>query len=149
MLQGLLMERFALKIHRDKREQAGYALVLGKDGPRLKLAASSPAPVDPADDSATLRRMSSEGKPDRASTHWFRLSSATSAELAHQLSRVAGEPVVDMTGLTGNYEVELKTSDSGPSVFDAVKTLGLRLDRRKLLLDVLVVDSVSPVPSDN
>jgi len=44
MLQGLLKERFGLAFHREEKEQAIYALVVGKNGPKLK---ESP-PDDPA-----------------------------------------------------------------------------------------------------
>ncbi len=36
MLQGLLKERFKLEFHRDSKEQNVYALVVGKDGPKMK-----------------------------------------------------------------------------------------------------------------
>jgi uncharacterized protein (TIGR03435 family) len=36
MLQGLLAERFGLKIHREQKELPIYALVVGKNGPKLK-----------------------------------------------------------------------------------------------------------------
>jgi uncharacterized protein (TIGR03435 family) len=36
MLQALLAERFKLSLRRDMREQSLYALVVGKDGPKLK-----------------------------------------------------------------------------------------------------------------
>jgi len=35
MLQSLLAERFKLAVHRDSKEQQVYALVLGKNGPKL------------------------------------------------------------------------------------------------------------------
>jgi uncharacterized protein (TIGR03435 family) len=37
MLRGLLMERFQLKFHRELRETAVYALIVGKNGPKMKL----------------------------------------------------------------------------------------------------------------
>jgi len=36
MMQALLKERFAMAFHRDEKEQAIYALVVGKNGPKLK-----------------------------------------------------------------------------------------------------------------
>ncbi len=35
ILQKLLAERFALKVHEEKREMAAYALTVGKDGPKM------------------------------------------------------------------------------------------------------------------
>src|ERR1700730_8671570 len=39
MLQALLAERFKLKVHQSSKEMSGYALVVGKGGPRMKAAA--------------------------------------------------------------------------------------------------------------
>jgi len=36
MLQALLAERFKLTVHRESKEHAVYALVVGKNGPKLK-----------------------------------------------------------------------------------------------------------------
>jgi uncharacterized protein (TIGR03435 family) len=52
MLRALLAERFKLAVHRDNKEQPIYALVIGKNGPKLKEAppeaAASSEPVAPA-----------------------------------------------------------------------------------------------------
>jgi uncharacterized protein (TIGR03435 family) len=42
MLQGLLAERFKLAIHRETKERAVYALVVGKNGPRLHEVEAGP-----------------------------------------------------------------------------------------------------------
>ena len=42
------------------------------------------------------------------------------------------------------------TADSGPNMFTAVQTdLGLKLESRKAPVEVLVIDSVSKIPTDN
>jgi uncharacterized protein (TIGR03435 family) len=46
MLKALLEERFKLGAHRDTQEQPVLALVVAKDGPKLKEAPPSSAPVD-------------------------------------------------------------------------------------------------------
>jgi uncharacterized protein (TIGR03435 family) len=51
-LQALLVERFKLAVHRDTQEHPVLALVVGKDGPKLK---ESPAPPAPIDESAPLK----------------------------------------------------------------------------------------------
>ena len=45
MLQSLLEDRFGLIVHRSTQTVPGYALVVGKDGPKLKPAAPPPAPA--------------------------------------------------------------------------------------------------------
>jgi uncharacterized protein (TIGR03435 family) len=51
-LQALLAERFKLVVHRDTQERPVLALVVGKDGPKLK---ESPAPPAPIDENAPLK----------------------------------------------------------------------------------------------
>src|SRR5712671_2816742 len=45
MLQSLLEERFGLKVHRGTQTKQGFALVVGKNGPKLKPAEPPPAPA--------------------------------------------------------------------------------------------------------
>jgi uncharacterized protein (TIGR03435 family) len=45
-LQALLAERFKLAVHRDTQERPVLALVVGKDGPKLKESPAPPAPID-------------------------------------------------------------------------------------------------------
>ena len=52
MLQALLEERFKLAAHRDTQEHPVLALVVGKDGPKLK---ESPATTEPIDENAPLK----------------------------------------------------------------------------------------------
>jgi uncharacterized protein (TIGR03435 family) len=76
--------------------------------------------------------------------------------LAHMLVSPVEQPVVDKTGLTGAYDVDLKYRASAeedsslPSVFTAVQEqLGLKLVPSKLMLDYLVIDHVDRVPAEN
>src|SRR6185503_19368558 len=53
MLQALLAERFKLTVHRDNKEQSVYAMVVGKNGHKMKEVAADPAapaaaPEEPA-----------------------------------------------------------------------------------------------------
>src|SRR5947209_7412353 len=45
MLQTLLAERFKLTVHRETKEHSMYALVVGKNGPKLKPAEADPQPL--------------------------------------------------------------------------------------------------------
>src|SRR5262245_48930778 len=40
MLQSLLVDRFKMRVRREKQEQSGYALIVGRNGPKLKVARS-------------------------------------------------------------------------------------------------------------
>jgi uncharacterized protein (TIGR03435 family) len=165
MLQSLLEERFGLKVHRDKKTEKGFALVVGTDGPRLK-PAKPPDTPDPdlteeeqraqmqqkmlADVAASRKRRQENPGPPGMTESW---DSITTEELAAQLVRLAGAPVVDATGLTGEYAVRIRTSTnangSGDTVFDAVEKLGLKLEPRKVTVDTVVVDQVSKTPTAN
>ena len=52
LLQALLVERFKLATHRDTQEHPALALLVGKDGPKMK---ESPAPPAPIDENAPLK----------------------------------------------------------------------------------------------
>lgn len=119
MLQSLLAERFGLTVRREMREQDVAALVVGKDGPKLK--ASSPEPDVNAADARSQPKGSNNRlnfmlgptgyrftfDNDNSVIHWEGIG-ATMAELAHMLTRTGsgnGRPVVDLTGLKGNFDV--------------------------------------------
>ena len=82
------------------------------------------------------------------------------SEMAAALQSWTELKIVDRTGLRGDYEVEIEFDFRGtlsagsasaerPSVFTAIQEqLGLKLERRRELLDVLVIDAVE-MPSEN
>jgi uncharacterized protein (TIGR03435 family) len=166
MLQSLLEERFGLKVHRAAQTSQGFALIVGKDGPKLKSAA--PPPPAPAQElteeqkaqlqqkwQADRKRMQEklESGPPMAGFSYAGWPSITTEELAAQLVRFTGEPVVDETGLTENYSVRIETSSNsdvpGGTIFDAVEKLGLKLEPRKVTVETVVVDHVSKTPTPN
>jgi len=172
MLQSLLEERFGLKVHRDTKAEKGFALVVGKDGPRLKPAQPPPPAPDPtlteaertaqleqktrASMAASAKRRQDDVASGKTVPMQFKSDSwpsITTEELAAQLVRFAEAPVVDETGLTGEYSVTIRTSanadGSGDTVFDAVEKLGLKLEPRKVTMETVVVDQVSKTPTAN
>jgi uncharacterized protein (TIGR03435 family) len=158
MLRSLLVERFKLKVHPERRDIDGLALVVDKEG---------------------LRVAPSEYSAERAGT--FSISNGTligtsvaMTSLADELSFWANRPVVDQTGMRGYYDIRLKWTPgmgeipfpptppppSGsnpnssvevepPSLFSAIRQqLGLRLEARKVSVEFLVIDSAQK-PSPN
>jgi uncharacterized protein (TIGR03435 family) len=109
MLQALLAERFKLALHRDNKEHAIYALVPTKGGPKLK-PAETPRPDAPPHAGTPGHPGPPGGKmmimmsPDGAH---LKTPSATLANLAEMLSRFSERPVVDMTGIQGEYDFDL------------------------------------------
>ncbi len=145
MLQGLLAERFHLKVHRDTKETPVYALVVGRVGPKFKESQPDATAV------------SHHGVNGRNQT--VNLSRTTMELLADDLGIFADRPVVDRTGLTGTYDIKLEATpefrisrDQHPddiSIFEAVQTqLGLKLEPRTEPMEILVVNSVEK-PSEN
>ena len=78
---------------------------------------------------------------------------------ARYLANMVGQPVNDATGLKGKYDFILKwiedrgrpsADDSGPNIFEALQAqLGLKLESKKAMVDVLVVDHIEKTPTEN
>jgi uncharacterized protein (TIGR03435 family) len=132
MLQNLLVERFQLKFHREAAEKPGFALVIGKSGSKLR-ASTAPA----------LFSASTHGNPAVARPDFFLERRCSMDRLADILARQAHRPVVNETGLPGEYDLSLTWSDAiGPSLDDALQDqLGLHLAPQDVSISLFVVDS--------
>ncbi len=200
MLQALLVERFKMTFHRDKKEQSVFALVVGKNGSKL-----TPYKADPDAAGGAVsgsNEMSISGKPGQSQT----VSDGTGLQqtvtpspdgkslhiaftkvplgmLCEGLFRFVGRPIVDMTGLQGDYNASLDISmadilamqkalgvgpggapagggDSarpadaagdnfGNSVVESLNALGLKLEARKVPMDLIVIDHIEKNPTAN
>jgi uncharacterized protein (TIGR03435 family) len=146
MLRTTLEQRFHLKLHQEEREMAVYALVADKNGPKLTPAAApggNSVHAGEAGQAPGIRHVRARGAV---------------SNLADSLTKVAGKPVTDVTGLKGPYDFDLTYSpelsatgeDAGPSLANAlVSQLGLRLEARKMKVEVLVIDSADKMPTEN
>jgi uncharacterized protein (TIGR03435 family) len=132
-LQRFLAERFKLVAHRETQERKGYALVVAKSGSKMKAAKDGPP-------------LMSALRPDS-----LRARSVEMDTLAQILGEsLAGQPVVNETGLAGTYEFTMTfapegaTDSSLPSVFTALEEqLGLKLERRTAVpVEMLIIDHV-------
>jgi uncharacterized protein (TIGR03435 family) len=151
MLQGLLRDRFAVRVHVEQRDLPTYNLVLarsdGRLGPAVRLS-----PIRDCLDRAAIAAMTPAPRPCMMQFGSGTLGGTmTVANLAATLTGASGRPVFDRTGLTGNYELDLKwtptlAGDAGPetvSIFTALQEqLGLKLEPASAPLDVLIVDGV-------
>ncbi len=174
MLQGLLEDRFQLKIHREIREGAVYELTAAKGGPRLK-PSSGCVPFDPnhlprqtAPGEATVNycgRVTRGGDDSRRTVDGKSVDivptiGLLAPSLTGFLSDALDRTVIDKTGLTGAFDFHLewapqRTSDApsddlgAPSIFTAVQEqLGLRLQAGKGPVEFLVIDHAEK-PSGN
>lgn len=140
LLRGLLEVRFHLKVHREDHPSTIYSLVVAKSGPRLK----------PSDNpNSSMSNSLQDGKMV------LKADALSMGSFARFLSRQAGRPVVDKTGLAGAYDVRLEWSpDQNPesaaeSIFSALQEqLGLKIEATKAPVSFVVVDSVER-PSEN
>ena len=166
MLRTLLANRFALVMHLEQRALPIYALTLahrdGSLGPQLKRAAVDCVAV------ATGRAaggpaLSPDGRPRcgwRGGSGILSVNGFPLSQLAQLLSGLLGRSVVDRTGLSGAYDLELtyrrnetlsldRSADSdAPDIFTAVdEQLGLKLESTSGPVDVYVIDRVQkPTP---
>jgi uncharacterized protein (TIGR03435 family) len=71
-------------------------------------------------------------------------------EFAETLSVYVRDIAVDKTGIGGRYDCSIVWArDDGPTVFDAVKQLGLKLQPEKSPVAVMVVDHANKMPTEN
>jgi uncharacterized protein (TIGR03435 family) len=158
LLQKLLADRCALKLHHETRELSVYVITVASGGP--KMTKSTAGPDDP-------QGFGFRGLGDLI----VRNMSMKDFAMGMQ-SAVTDKPVVDHTGLTDRYDFALKwTPDDSqfaqfrtavnitppksddpnapPSLYTAVQeTLGLKIEATKAPDDVIVIDHVEK-PSAN
>lgn len=146
MMQSLLADRFKLAVHHQTKEMSAYALVVGKNGPKFQEShAEGESSVVP--DQKTMKLV---------------VQRTPMAQLVDGLSNVLRAPVVDLTELKGRYDV---TVDLAKYILDRNSTeppdpvsiltrglqeeLGLKLEPRKLAVDLVVVDHAEKIPAEN
>ena len=150
MTQTMLADQFKLSVHREEKPMTAYALVRGK----------KPLKLQPSEGTAN-GRADCHWQPTDAGRVQRICKNLTMPELARQLpgwgpARV-DLPVVNPTDLKGGYDFSFEISAPGvrgdgqtlPSaslaeitIFDALEQLGLKLEQRKLPLQVIVIDHI-------
>jgi len=141
MVQAMLAERFKLKFHREQKQVQGYVLLLAKGGLKVKPVEGEGSSMSSNDTKLTAKHVD----PPR---------------IAVFASRVLGQPVIDETGVKDSFDFVLEfdrrqrpESDPNgptlPTLFTALtEQLGLKLEPKKVPLDVLVVDHAER-PTEN
>ena len=83
------------------------------------------------------------------------------AFFAWRLSQILDRPVIDQTNLKGDYDFDLaftlepppggsapvEGSNGAPTIFGAVRRLGLKLERQKGPVDIIVIDGAEKPPT--
>ena len=153
MLQRLLADRFKLTSHWEDRELSSYELVVAKGGPKLKAADAN----------------GQSNKGCRGLGNCFFIKVPLSEFSRFMGFVVLDKPVVDKTGLAGEFDITLKWTpdetqfasmgvhvpppvdnpNAPPELFTAIQEqLGLKLEVRKTMTKVLVIDHVER-PTEN
>jgi uncharacterized protein (TIGR03435 family) len=153
MLKSLLASRFQLKLHSEERETSAYSLVVARGGLKMKLSADQSEPEKGGPRETGPGRVVGDGIPLYIITNL--------------LSNMLGRAVVNNTGLTGKYDVNLQPlpdsiqsqTDPGDTltrtdvlniaIIEAVEQqLGLKIESIRARDQVLVIDSIEH-PSAN
>ena len=154
MISALIADRFHLKTHIVTKTLPVYDLVIAKSGLKLK-------EVTPPSDNSAPGKGPFNLKPGgfyTSDTQMTGLAIRISI-LAQNLAFSVERNVIDKTGLTGKYDINLKwtptelqgkTDDNNsPDLFTALQEqLGLKLEPSKGPVDTLVIDHVE-MPSEN
>jgi uncharacterized protein (TIGR03435 family) len=163
MLRAMLRDRFRLAARVEKRDLPVYHLVLARADGRLG-SGMRRSPVNCLDPEARKKAYAAAlpnsrivcGLQDGAGS--FTGGGVEVATIASVLTGASGRPVLDRTGLSGGFDVDLRwtpslAGDAAPpdvvSIFTAVQEqLGLKLENATAPLDVLVIDRIER-PSEN
>lgn len=163
MLQAMLQDRLKLVVHRGTKEVPVYSLVVDKNGPKLK--ETNPNEHHPSGFPIPGGGVVvSKVQNGQTITNWYGVSMSTVASWG--VLGNAERPVQDKTGLTGRYDIafqprQLRTcapncgpqdaapeEDTGPTAFEFVHELGLKLVPATGPVETLVIDHIER-PSEN
>jgi uncharacterized protein (TIGR03435 family) len=169
MVRALLVDRFKLTYHTEDREVPGYALVAGKS--KMKKA-------DPESRTSCKNGNAPVGAPPGSRVLTCQnITMAQFAERLQGSAPELGLPVADSTGLEGTWDFTLTYSfgammamNAGPrggdaaaagvpsaadptggqTIFEAIeKQLGLKLEKQKRTMPVIVIDHMEQKPTEN
>jgi uncharacterized protein (TIGR03435 family) len=174
MLQSLLADRFHLKLRRETKEHSVYGLVANRGFELEPLPADPPGMAfEPASAKMTAnlefifaRKLTMPQFAEFLS-HWadrpvldatdqtgpfavaLRITIGEVLRTPGATLYVANSSALDASQALRALEKIDAAKKSGDSVVDQVKKMGLRLEPRKAMLDVLVVDSAERTPTAN
>jgi uncharacterized protein (TIGR03435 family) len=156
--------------------KGGLKMKASEEGPETSSAGPLNLAASGAREGVTIQL--GDGATFTAADNRFVGTKLTMANAANLLGRFVDRPVIDMTNLPGRYDFTLEFSPEdframqirsalaagvalppqalklieespGDSLFAAVEKLGLKLEKRKAQLEILVIDQIEKAPSEN
>jgi uncharacterized protein (TIGR03435 family) len=141
MMQKMLQDRFKLATHHAEKTFPVFGLVVMKGGIKAKEV------PDSGSHSSNSRNTHFEG------------TCINMAGFADFLGQRMDQPVLDMTGLTAFYDLKLDWAEDAATTAEPQKfpelsiaiqeQLGLKLEPRKAPLEMVVVDHIERIPTEN
>ncbi len=144
MILTLLVDRLALKVRGEQRMIPAYIITIGKDGP--KMTRSQVENSDVPDSTGTFAQISD-----------MRFTNTSMSDFAEAIGMDSDRPIVNKTGLAGRWDFRLHwaapdvtPSDSLPPVLATAlqEQVGLRLEAKKVLMSVYIVEVATEPSSD-
>jgi uncharacterized protein (TIGR03435 family) len=174
MLQRLLADRFHLALHHETRELQGYELVKGKTVLKLKQSSEAGPDVEPTEapktDANGFPQLSApglvimEGVRGKAVVSFLTAKAQPLSALAELFSKEFRMPVEDKTGVTGKFDFTLEFApeapgalpsdapeeSAAPNLISAVpRQLGLKLEPKRIPVDILIIERADKIPTEN
>jgi uncharacterized protein (TIGR03435 family) len=171
MLRNLLIERFRLSAHFEKRDVDGYRLVPAKSGPKLTPSSGDPNLDENQSEAAAPYKWTTDkdGYPELPPGRQYSMAMGYGRarwrfgdESMDAFVKILGDwmrhPVVNATGLAGKYDFTFSWAtddpkagaDPAPNIFEAFQEqLGLKLESRRISVDTVVIDRIFRKPSEN
>jgi uncharacterized protein (TIGR03435 family) len=150
MLKGLLTDRFKMATHTETKEMGAYVLQVAKGGLKVKETTSGDGDFDIQPNQQRMQ---------------VTILRAGVPQLIDALSNIFRAPVIDQTGLKGRYDAtidmmkylaDMKPAEGGaPPDPQAIvmrglqEELGLKLEPKKMAVDLVIVDRAEKVPVEN
>jgi len=164
MLRTMLAERFKLESHRETKELPVYEMTIAKGGPNLQKSDMEGRP-----------QVMMEGTDHGMQ---MKVNNSPVGNFCDFLARMVSRPVLDKTGLQGSYNFALDLApedmpgrggmmrmgppggggpeggpapEGGPtgSMTTSLQKLGLKLEAKKAPIDLIIVDRIEKVPTEN
>ena len=152
MMQTLLAERLKMAAHRQTKEMQVYLLQVAKGGVKFKESTSEGE---------------ADVKPDQARM-LIAVQRTGLGVLTDGLANMFRAPIIDQTGLKGKYDITINVAkyladfapggkgpgDAPPDPFAIIirglqEELGLKLEPKKMAVDLVIIDRAEKVPVEN